>query len=64
MISDHMTRGAKVYTFSIPVEDGASLAWLHEHGEVQRSETGDDMTKVEVRLSDASFARFTKSDFA
>mgnify|MGYP000038225619 FL=1 len=64
MISDHMTRGAKVYTFSIPVADGASLAWLHEHGEVLRSETGDDMTNVEVRLSDASFARFTQSDFA
>lgn len=61
MISDHMTRGAKVYDLRIPVSDGAALAWLHEHGEVLNSTTRVDAINVEVRLSDATFARFTKA---
>jgi GTP-binding protein HflX len=61
MISDHMTRGAKVYDLRIPVSDGAALAWLHEHGEVLNSTTSADAINVEVRLSDATFARFAKA---
>ena len=61
MISDHMTRGAKVYDLRIPVSDGAALAWLHEHGEVLHSTISADVMNVEVRLSDATFARFAKA---
>ncbi|WP_370308937.1 GTPase HflX [Sphingobium abikonense] len=61
MISDHMTRGAKVYDLRIPVSDGAALVWLHEHGEVLHSTISADVINVEVRLSDATFARFAKA---
>ena len=61
MISDHMTRGAKMYDLRIPVSDGAALAWLHEHGEVLHSTISADVMNVEVRLSDATFARFAKA---
>jgi GTP-binding protein HflX len=59
-ISDRMTRGAKVYGLRLPVADGAALAWLHEHGEVLSTTVEAEETRVDVRLSDAAFARFTK----
>ncbi|SEJ41322.1 GTP-binding protein HflX [Sphingobium sp. AP50] len=59
-VSDRMTRGAKVYGLRIPVSDGATLAWLHEHGEVLSTIVEDEETRVEARLSDAAFARFSK----
>jgi GTP-binding protein HflX len=59
-VSDRMTRGAKVYGLRIPVSDGATLAWLHEHGEVLSTVVEDEETRVEARLSDAAFARFSK----
>mgnify|MGYP003631888729 FL=1 len=60
MIRDHMTTGAKVYGLRIPVSDGAAMAWLHEHGEVLSTEVEEEESRVEVRLSDAAFARFGK----
>lgn len=60
MISDHMTTGAKVYGLRIPVSDGAAMAWLHEHGEVLSTDVEEEESRVEVRLSDAAFARFGK----
>jgi GTP-binding protein HflX len=63
-VSDRMTRGAKVYGLRIPVSDGATLAWLHEHGEVLSTIVEDEETRVEARLSDAAFARFSKRGHA
>ncbi|MBJ7443970.1 MAG: GTPase HflX [Sphingobium sp.] len=59
-ISAKMTAGAKVYGLRIAASDGAALAWLHEHGEVLTSDSQGEETRVEVRLSDAAFARFGK----
>jgi GTPase len=61
-ISDRMTRGAKVYGLRLPVSDGATLAWLHEHGEVLSTRIEEEETRVDVRLSDAAFARFNKRE--
>lgn len=61
-ISDRMTRGAKVYGLRIPLTDGAALAWLHEHGEVLSANVEGEEQRVEARLSDAAFARFTKRE--
>lgn len=59
-ISDRMTRGAKVYGLRVPVSDGATAAWLHEHGEVLSSVVEGEETRIDVRLSDAAFARYNK----
>ncbi|CAM8671102.1 MULTISPECIES: GTPase HflX [Sphingobium] len=59
-ISDCMTRGAKVYGLRVPVSDGATVAWLHEHGEVLSTIVEDEESRVDVRLSDAAFARYAK----
>ncbi len=59
-ISARMTEGSRVYVLALPSSDGASLAWLHEHGEVLKTEEGEEGTElaVSVRLSDAAHARF------
>ena len=58
-ISDRMTSGNAVHRLSIPASDGASLAWLHEYGEVLDIREGEgEMLSVSVRLSDAAHARF------
>lgn len=60
VISDRMTRGAKVYGLRVPVSDGAAMAWLHEHGEVLSTQIEDEESRIDVRLSDAAFARYGK----
>jgi len=57
-ISDRLSRGSRVHTVRIDPGDGAAIAWLHQHGEVLASETGEATTRLDVRLSDVDWARF------
>ncbi|ATE65363.1 GTPase HflX [Rhizorhabdus dicambivorans] len=57
-VSDRLSTGNRVRTLSVPVGDGAALAWLHANGEVIGQEVEGDMMIVEVRLSDKDLARF------
>ncbi len=58
-VSDQMTQGNAVHRISLPASDGASLAWLHEYGEVlDISEADGESLIISVRLSDAAYARF------
>ncbi|RXR27206.1 GTPase HflX [Sphingobium fluviale] len=64
-VADRMTQGSKVHRLTLPAQDGASLAWLHEHGEVLGvEEQGADGATfaVSVRLSDPAYARFMARD--
>jgi GTP-binding protein HflX len=57
-VSDRLSRGSRVHTVRIDPGDGAAIAWLHQHGEVLASETGEATTRLDVRLSDIDWARF------
>ena len=60
-VSERMTAGNRVYTLKVAIDDGASLAWLHEYGEVLNAgQVGEEgtMLTVDARLSDAAYARF------
>lgn len=59
-IADRMTQGSHIHSIEIDASDGASLAWLHEYGEVVEAmdATEDQMVNVSVRLSNAAYARF------
>ncbi len=53
-----LTAARKPHDLQIAADDGATLAWLHAHGSVER-ETGEgELRTVTVRLTDADFARF------
>jgi GTP-binding protein HflX len=57
-VGEHLRKGAKLRTVRLSVEEGKATAWLHAHGEVmsQRNDALD--TVLEVRMSDADWARF------
>ncbi len=44
--------------YSVPVKDGAALAWLYAHGEVVERVDGEESVAVTVRLLPADRARF------
>ena len=50
--------GAPVRSIILGAGDGEAIAWLHAHGEVLGQEQHDLETRLEVRLSDADWARF------
>jgi GTP-binding protein HflX len=41
----------------LPIEDGASLAWLHAHGEVLDRKDGEEKMRLSVRLDAANLSR-------
>ncbi|MCW5698346.1 MAG: GTPase HflX [Rhodospirillales bacterium] len=47
-----------VLDVTLPREDGASMAWLYEHGDVLEREEGEDSVLLKVRLWPANAARF------
>ncbi|MGK7861624.1 GTPase HflX [Falsiroseomonas sp. E2-1-a4] len=53
-----MTAGMETVDYRIALADGASLAWLYEHGEVLAREDTEDTIRVSVRLTPADRARF------
>ena len=64
-VADRMTQGSHVHRLTLSAQDGASLAWLHEHGEVMGVEeqgADGDALAVSVRLSDPAYARFMARD--
>ncbi|NJC33492.1 GTP-binding protein HflX [Sphingomonas jejuensis] len=61
-LSALLTRHARLRHVTLPVDDGAALAWLHEHGEVLSRDVEDGQLLVDVRLSDADWARFESRD--
>ncbi|MCK6454178.1 MAG: GTPase HflX [Alphaproteobacteria bacterium] len=50
----------EVAEFDIPVTDGASIAWLYEHGEVLDRRDGDETVRLRVGLDAADRARFER----
>ncbi len=54
-----LTSARNPHNLLIPANDGSTLAWLHAHGSIE-SQTGEgDAIRVEVRLTEADFARYS-----
>jgi len=57
-VDSQIAAGFETADYAIPPEDGARLAWLHQHGEVLSREEGEEAVRLRVRLSPADRARF------
>lgn len=58
LISATLQRSARIYEYRLRSEEGARIAWLHEHGEVvERRDDGEEVF-LRVRLGDEARARF------
>ncbi len=53
-----LTAARKPYDVRVAANDGAALAWLHEHGNVERESGEGDTVTVTVRLTQEDHARF------
>jgi GTP-binding protein HflX len=42
---------------SVPLSDGATIAWVYRHGEVLKRDDDEQDARLEVRISDADFGR-------
>ena len=60
VVDAELSRSQRVYEFVLPPGDGAAIAWLYRHGEVQRREDGDDRVSLTVALDPADRARFER----
>jgi GTPase len=54
----HLRKGSTVRRLRLPAADGEIVAWLHAHGEVISQRQDGLETELEVRLSEADWARF------
>ncbi len=59
-IAGRIAAGMAVAQYAIPAGDGASLAWLYQHGEVIGRDDAEDSVRVTVRLRPADRARFER----
>ncbi len=59
LASDILTAARKPHDLRVAADDGATLAWLHAHGSVERESGEGDTRTVTVRLTDEDFARFS-----
>jgi len=57
-IAQRLRADSHLRRVSIPASDGAAIAWLHKHGEIVGQRANDLETELEVRISDADWARF------
>lgn len=60
LLSDRLTEGHQRYSITLDIGDGASAAWLHQHGEVLDQTVEGDHAVYEVRMSPKDFERFSE----
>ncbi|MGF7147844.1 GTP-binding protein HflX [Sphingomonas zeicaulis] len=58
MMSTRLTSTSRVRHIDLPIADGAAAAWLHAHGEVLTQDADGETIHLDVRLSEADWARF------
>ncbi|MCH7865163.1 MAG: GTPase HflX, partial [Proteobacteria bacterium] len=58
VLDDRISKDYRLAEVSLPHEDGASLAWLYEHGEVVERRDDADSIHLKVRLSNPNWERF------
>jgi GTP-binding protein HflX len=57
-VGENLRAGSHLRRITLPASDGAAIAWLHQHGEVIQQQARELETELEVRISDADWARF------
>jgi GTP-binding protein HflX len=57
-----IAQGMDVADYDIPPQDGASMAWLYQHGEVVERHDDDAAVHMRVRLLPADRARFERRE--
>ena len=59
-IEDFLNRSAQAREVSVPLSDGATLAWLYRHGEVRSRHDDDEVAHLTVAMDPAAVAQFER----
>jgi GTP-binding protein HflX len=59
-LDDVLAESQKVLNLSVPLSDGAALAWLYQHGDVLDRVDDDECANLRVGLDEANVARFAQ----
>jgi len=62
LLDERLAADSRLLDVTVPVADGATLAWLYERGEVMDRSDEDGVVKVTVRLTPADAERFARRD--
>jgi GTP-binding protein HflX len=57
-VAERLTEGHRRYTIALDPADGASAAWLHQHGDVLVQSMDGDHAVYEVRMAPRDYERF------
>lgn len=60
ILDDRITEDYRLAEVSLAHEDGTSLAWLYDHGEVVERQDDADAVHLKVRLSNPNWERFRR----
>ncbi len=60
-MSARLTAGRRMRSVTLDASDGASLAWLHQNGDVVSQVEQEGQIEVDVRLSDIDWGRFRRA---
>ncbi len=60
LLNDLMLRDQHMVQVQVPYSDGATIAWLYDHGDVLDREDQEDGARFQVRLSDQAIGRLRK----
>lgn len=64
LIAKHLTVEYRLRHIQLSAGQGAAIAWLHAHGTVVAEEIDGEQMQIDVKLSDADFARFEAASFS
>ncbi|SFR80245.1 GTPase HflX [Sphingomonas jatrophae] len=62
IVGRRLTEGARLRSVRVGAADGASIAWLHQHGEVVNQTVEDDQLTIAVRMTEPEWQRFLARD--
>ena len=60
VIDGRITENFQTFEVSLPHSDGASLAWLYDHGDVMERRDDEKAIHLKVRIDAANWARFER----
>ncbi len=58
VLDERLALRAQVYAIDVPLEDGAALSWLYEHGQVLERQDKRAAIRLKISLDAADFGRF------
>lgn len=61
-VAAKLTAGHRRYSITLDATDGASAAWLHQHGEVLGQDIDGDCATYDVRMAPRDYERFEQRE--